>query len=215
MSEDGIGLSPVSPTRNIGDVSTLELPFSGSLGNSVVTNRVLETSPLGPGTSSDALESRVHVLSESFNLTSELQLSNDISNNLNSTELLRQHSVEFSSTTTTFPSPSLTTSSQSDNSDFPDDLKSLFGLRVQHHNHPIIGFLNINSIRYKIIDLRIIIEKFLPDILVIEETKLSSEFNNNAFLINNYKTPMRLDRDEFGGGLMQYVGKGVVCNQVP
>ena len=78
-------------------------------------------------------------------------------------------------------------------SDLSDNLENLFGLRAQYHNHPLIGFLNINSLRYKIVDLRIIVEKFLPDILVIEETKLNSEFNNNAFLINNYQTPMRRD----------------------
>ena len=31
------------------------------------------------------------------------------------------------------------------------------------HNHPLIGFLNINSIRNEIIDLRMLMEKCLPD----------------------------------------------------
>ena len=114
----------------------------------------------------------------------------------------RQHSEECLT-----PSTCLTVSSISDPS---DDLENLFGLRAQYHNHPLIGFLNINSLRYKIIDLRIIVEKFLPDILVIEETKLNSEFKNKEFLMNNYQKPMRRDRNEFGGGLMQYVRKGVV-----
>ena len=99
--------------------------------------------------------------------------------------------------------------------DLSDDLENLFGLRVQYHNHPLIGFLNINSLRHKIVDLRVIVEKFLPDILVIEETKLNSEFKMKTFLMNNYQTPMRRDRNEFGGGLMQYVRKGVVCSRVP
>ena len=98
--------------------------------------------------------------------------------------------------------------------DLSGDLENLFGLRVQYHNHPLIGFLNINSLRHKIVDLRIIVEKFLPDILVIEETKLNSEFKMKTFLMNNYQTPMRRDRNEFGGGLMQYVRKGVVCSRV-
>ena len=98
--------------------------------------------------------------------------------------------------------------------DLSGDLENLFGLRVQYHNHPLIGFLNINSLRHKIVDLRIIVEKFLPDILVIEETKLNSEFKMETFLMNNYQTPMRRDRNEFGGGLMQYVRKGVVCSRV-
>eukprot|EP00794_Sanderia_malayensis_P011690 gene11690-12903_t len=171
--------------------------------DSIDSNPISVKSPLGLENRQVPLESRGSPLFESVqefstNVSLESGVCNDIENNLNSTELLGQHSGEFS-TSDTFPSPSLTASSQSDISDFPDDLQNLFGLRAQYHNHPIIGFLNINSIRYKITDLRIIIEKFLPDILVIQETKLSSEFNNNAFLINNYKTPMRQDRDEFGG----------------
>ena len=43
----------------------------------------------------------------------------------------------------------------------------------------------------------------------------NSEFKNKEFLMNNYQTPMRRDRNEFGGGLMQYVRKGVVCSRVP
>ena len=162
-------------------------------------------------------ELRGSVISESLeefstNGSLESEASHDSDNIFLSTEMRGQNCVEFPSN---LPSPSLTASSKSDIFDFSVDLQNLFKLRTQYHNHPIIGFLNINSIRYKIIDLRIIIERFLPDILVIEETKLSSEFNNNAFLINNYKAPMRHDRDEFGGGLMQYVRKGVVCNRVP
>ncbi len=160
---------------------------------------------------------RGSVVSESLeefstNGSLESEASHDSENIFLSTEMRGQNCVEFPSN---LPSPSLTASSKSDIFDFSVDLQNLFELRTQYHNHPIIGFLNINSIRYKIIDLRIIIERFLPDILVIEETKLSSEFNNNAFLINNYKAPMCHDRDEFGGGLMQYVRKGVVCNRVP
>ena len=68
---------------------------------------------------------------------------------------------------TPFRSPSV-----SSTFDFPDDLANLFELGVKYHNHPLMGFLNINILRYNIIDLRIIVEKFLPDILIIEETKL-------------------------------------------
>ena len=119
----------------------------------------------------------------------------------------RRHSEEL---LTSLSSPTV-----SSISDLSDDLENLFRLRAQYHNHPLIVFLNINSLRYKIFDLRIIVEKFLPDILVIEETKLNSEFKNKEFFMNNYQTPMRRDRNEFGGVLMQYVRKGVVCSRVP
>ena len=72
----------------------------------------------------------------------------------------------------------------------------------------------MNSLRNKITDLRLVMERCLPDVLVIEETKLNSDFKTEIFLINNYQKPIRRDRNEFGGGLMQFVRKGVVCNRV-
>ena len=95
------------------------------------------------------------------------------------------------------------------------DIDALFSLRTTFQNNPLIGFLNINSLRNKIIDLRVIVERCLPDILVIEETKLSSDFKTENFLISNYQKPLRKDRNENGGGLMQFVRKGMVCNRIP
>ena len=86
-------------------------------------------------------------------------------------------------------------------------------MRIKNQNTPLIGFLNVNSLRNKITDLRLVMERCLPDILVIEETKLNSDFKTESFLINNYQKPIRRDRNEFGGGLMQFVRKGVVCNR--
>ena len=82
-----------------------------------------------------------------------------------------QHSIE----------PPMPFANPTVSSDFACDLEDLFGLRVQYHNHPLIGFLTINSLRYKVLHLSIIFEKFLPDTLVIEETKLDSEFNKKHF----------------------------------
>ena len=94
------------------------------------------------------------------------------------------------------------------------DIGEIFHLRTKYPNNPLIGFLNINSLHNKIVDLRLVMERFLPDILVIEETKLNSDFKTEIFLINNYQKPMHRDRNEFGGGLMQFVRKGVVFNRV-
>ena len=33
--------------------------------------------------------------------------------------------------------------------------------------------------------------------------------------MNYYQKPLRRDRNEFGGGIMLYARKGVVCNCVP
>ncbi len=40
-------------------------------------------------------------------------------------------------------------------------------------------------------------------------------FKTDAFLIPHYKTPMRRDRTQFGGGLLQFVREGVICNRLP
>ena len=77
-----------------------------------------------------------------------------------------------------------------------------------------IGSLNINNLKNKIIDFRVVIERCLPDVLVIEETKLTSDFQTESFLVNNYQKPLRRDRNEFGGGIMLFARKGVVCNRV-
>ena len=114
-----------------------------------------------------------------------------------------QLSIEIS------PSTSSNASQQACN-----DSDNLFSLRVECSRNLLLGFLNINSLRNKTIDLRMIAEKCLPDILLIEETKLDSDFKADLFLINNYKSPIRLDMSEFGGGLMQYSRNGIICNRV-
>ena len=104
---------------------------------------------------------------------------------------LTNHALETSATNKT----------SIEESDISCDVDKFFELRTRYPNNPIIGFLNINSIRYKINDLRVIIERCLPDIFVIEETKLCETFKTDAFFIPHYKKPMRRDRTQFGGGV--------------
>ena len=54
-------------------------------------------------------------------------------------------------------------------------------------------------------------ERCLPDVLVIEETKIDSDI----FLVTNHQKPMPRDRNEYGGGIMLCSRKGEVCNRVP
>ena len=96
-----------------------------------------------------------------------------------------------------------------------NDIDEFFSLRAECAGNLLISFLNINSLRNKITDLRMIAERCLRDVLLIEETKLNSDFKTESFLINNYKSPIRLDRSEFGGGLMQYSRSGIICNRLP
>ena len=88
-------------------------------------------------------------------------------------------------------------------------------MRNKYTNNPVITYLNINSLRNKIYDLREIMQKALPDILVVAETKLNNDFPTQNFILENYQTPLRRDRNEHGGSLMQFNRKGVVCNRVP
>ena len=52
------------------------------------------------------------------------------------------------------------------------DLDGLNKLSKEHQNNPIIGYLNINSLRNKINDLRKICRKTQIHVLCIDETKL-------------------------------------------
>ncbi len=94
------------------------------------------------------------------------------------------------------------------------DLEELVKQRNKHTNNPLISYLNINSLRNKIIDLKEILRKALPDILVLAETKLSADFPTQNFIEQNYQFPIRKDRNEHGGGLMQFNRKGVICNRI-
>ena len=132
---------------------------------------------------------------------------------LSSSHLIGCSSLEFSRARILSVSSKELSSDVSFQSGASNDINKIFGLRVTYPNNPLVGFLNINSLRNKIIDLRNIAEKCLPDVLLIEETKLSAEFKTEIFLLNNYQPPMRLDRNEHGGGLMQYARKGVICNR--
>ena len=65
-----------------------------------------------------------------------------------------------------------------------NDIDEFFSLRAECAGNLLISFLNINSLRNKITDLRKIAERCLPDVLLIEETKLNSDFIKlNRFLL--------------------------------
>ena len=95
------------------------------------------------------------------------------------------------------------------------DIDKIFDLRIKYHNNPLVCFLNINIIRNKVVDLRTVMERCLPDLLVVIETKLNETFKTKTLLVNGYKTPIRRDRTEHGRGIMLYVRKGIVGRGVP
>ena len=51
-----------------------------------------------------------------------------------------------------------------------ENIQSLMNARMKYSKNPLLGYLNINSLRYKIIDLREIVEKLQLDYFVMSET---------------------------------------------
>ena len=84
------------------------------------------------------------------------------------------------------------------------DLNSLWNLRQKNIQRPIIGQLNINSVRNKFGFLCSEISQNL-DILLLSETKLDSSFPTGQFLMNGFRKPYRLDRCSNGGGLLLFI----------
>ena len=79
----------------------------------------------------------------------------------------------------------------------------------------MIGYLNINSLKEKIICLRDIISTSKLDILCIDETKLDTSFPGSQFKIDGYQFPLfRKDRNSKGGGNIVYVREGIVAKRL-
>ena len=75
----------------------------------------------------------------------------------------------------------------------------------QYLSNPLIGYLNINSLRNKIADLQIFLQNIPLDYLVLRKTKLDESFPNAQFNLDSYEIRARRDRDKNGGGLIVFV----------
>ena len=78
----------------------------------------------------------------------------------------------------------------------------------------MLGYLNINSLRNKIIDLREIIQYLNLDYFVLSETKIDSSFLSAQFAIDNHEIKARRDRNCNGEGLIGYVCKGITSRSL-
>ena len=95
------------------------------------------------------------------------------------------------------------------------DLQMLIDLRFEYPKHLLCGYLNTNSLRNKIHDLRlIIIHDVTIDYFVISETKLDNSFPNAQLIISNYEIRAKRDRDRHEGGLIEFVRKGLTCKRL-
>ena len=65
--------------------------------------------------------------------------------------------------------------------------------------NPVIADLNLNSVKNKINDLRILIRDIPLDYFVLSETKLDKSFPTAQFDIPGYEIRARKDRNKYGG----------------
>ena len=94
-------------------------------------------------------------------------------------------------------------------------LDGLNRLSKEHQNRPIIGYLNMNSLRYKINDLRKICRKTQIHVLCIDETKLDESFPDAQFHIEGYHYPaFRKDRNKNGSEKIVYVKEGLIAKRI-
>ena len=77
-------------------------------------------------------------------------------------------------------------------------------VRLNNADMLIIGHLNVNSLRNKFEMLRETVKDKL-DILLISETKVDLSFPSSQLAINGFISPLRLDRNSSGGGIMLFV----------
>lgn len=86
-------------------------------------------------------------------------------------------------------------------------------LRTRFRNNVFVGYLNINSVRNKLLDLSSTIRDYF-DIIAIAETKIDASFPNTQFLMGGYKTPYRLDVSDTSGGILVYVKRGLSSSRL-
>ena len=76
------------------------------------------------------------------------------------------------------------------------DLQSLKVARFDNTGNPMIGYLNINSLRNKMIDLIEVLKQISLDYFVLSETKPDNSFPCAQFQISDYEITARRDRNE-------------------
>ena len=90
------------------------------------------------------------------------------------------------------------------------DLKEL---RLKYPTNVIASFININSIRNKLMNLETIINRNV-DALAIAETKIDDSFTTSSLRIEGHNPPLRLDSSKSSGGLLVYVNEDIPLNQL-
>ena len=86
--------------------------------------------------------------------------------------------------------------------------------RLKYPRNPLIRYLNINSLRNKIVDAREVFGKLQLDYFVLSKTKLDDSFPSAKFYIENFEIKNRRDRNKNGGGLIEFVRKGFITKKI-
>ena len=105
-------------------------------------------------------------------------------------------------------SQSITNNTMSPN--IETDLPNLTDLRKQNNNKPVIGYLNINSLRNMIDYLRDICKKSC-----IDKTTIHSSFPDAQFHIDGYQfPPLRKDHNHNGEEKIVYIKEGIIRKRI-
>ena len=91
------------------------------------------------------------------------------------------------------------------------DLQITYENELKHPRNPLIGYLNINSLKNKIVD---VLGKLPLDYFVLSETKFDDSFPFARFYIENFERINRGGRDKNGGGLIELVRKGFITKKI-
>ena len=94
------------------------------------------------------------------------------------------------------------------------DLQILKDAILNSPKNPVIAQLDLNSLKNKINDLRILIQDIPLDYFVLSEAKLDKSFPTAQFHIPGYEIKAKKDRNKYGGGLIEYVKKVVICKRI-
>ena len=91
-----------------------------------------------------------------------------------------------------------------EHSPMTNQFQHLIDIRKKHPKKFIAAHININSLRYKFIEIKELLTDKIVDVLFISETKLDHTFRESTLAIEGYQL-VRRDRDKNGGGLAAYI----------
>ena len=90
---------------------------------------------------------------------------------------------------------------------------ALTEIRIKNPKKLIIAHLDINSVRNKFGQLKILVHDKI-DILVVTENKIDDTFPDSQFHIRGYKIPFRKDRNKLGGGILVFARDDIPCKKL-